>query len=470
VYNIADRASFTALDEIFLEVDSVRNSDFPLVLIGNKCDLAEQREVSEQEGKELAMRFGCPFFETSARTAINVHEAFCQLVREIRRHYQENDLNETSKKDKKQKGQRVIPPLVLPAINEAARHAVMTSDFNYTYTRHILPAYADLYITSDRVLKYQLFLYLGPVLFACPSDVMNLIRHFLLRLQYFKQQDYFSYPVHRCILFTNCAGLMDRISEKATHCYVPQACQSVVQYTINWMYNLDSVTLRHRLTTMEQQQACRHLATHLNVHHQLVSVLQPIDNVLAPALSFALLFDSAAFSDYSLTCEGGKRILLHRAILAARGGCFLRDYAANPPHRSHYDAYYAVFRYMYCDEIALETFPLELVKQAFHLFVIFNACSTELFALFQHRFMQLINYSNCVSLLLWSKAPSASYYRRAYRYISTWVGYRVAMMENLPEWQLLSANEREAVLEVRRNGTWVEAKPHEKAHENCSVS
>lgn len=55
----------------------------PMVLVGNKIDLEEQRQVSTREGVELARSFACPFFETSAKSRINVEEAFYECVREI---------------------------------------------------------------------------------------------------------------------------------------------------------------------------------------------------------------------------------------------------------------------------------------------------------------------------------------------------------------------------------------------------
>lgn len=52
--------------------------------MGNKCDLEDQREVSPEEGQELAKKFKAPFYETSAKTRVNVEAAFMQCVREIR--------------------------------------------------------------------------------------------------------------------------------------------------------------------------------------------------------------------------------------------------------------------------------------------------------------------------------------------------------------------------------------------------
>jgi GTPase SAR1 family protein len=44
------------------------------VLVGNKSDLANDREVSLQEGQHLAQQWGCAFFEASAKTRVNIDE------------------------------------------------------------------------------------------------------------------------------------------------------------------------------------------------------------------------------------------------------------------------------------------------------------------------------------------------------------------------------------------------------------
>lgn len=58
----------------------------PMVLVGNKCDLEEERMVSREQGMELSQQWGGkPFYETSARFKINVDEVFYDLVRQINR-------------------------------------------------------------------------------------------------------------------------------------------------------------------------------------------------------------------------------------------------------------------------------------------------------------------------------------------------------------------------------------------------
>jgi GTPase KRas protein len=61
------------------------DNDFALVLCGNKVDLEPERKVTAAEGTELAEKWGCPFFEASAKQRTNVEEAFFALVRAIRK-------------------------------------------------------------------------------------------------------------------------------------------------------------------------------------------------------------------------------------------------------------------------------------------------------------------------------------------------------------------------------------------------
>ncbi len=55
------------------------------VLVGNKCDLKDERQVEYTEGAELAKKWNAPFFETSAKIKLNNEACFFELVREIRK-------------------------------------------------------------------------------------------------------------------------------------------------------------------------------------------------------------------------------------------------------------------------------------------------------------------------------------------------------------------------------------------------
>mmetsp|Transcript_71003 Transcript_71003/g.112852 ORF Transcript_71003/g.112852 Transcript_71003/m.112852 type:complete len:201 (-) Transcript_71003:211-813(-) len=107
VYSITSPHTFnmigTLRDKIFRtkDVDDETQKDIPMVIAGNKCDLEYERKVSFEDGQKLAQSFGCPFFETSAKTKINNADCFYQIVRMIRLR---PDMQEKETKSEKKKG------------------------------------------------------------------------------------------------------------------------------------------------------------------------------------------------------------------------------------------------------------------------------------------------------------------------------------------------------------------------------
>eukprot|EP01095_Lingulamoeba_sp_RSL-Kostka_P001124 TRINITY_DN115_c0_g1_i6.p1 TRINITY_DN115_c0_g1~~TRINITY_DN115_c0_g1_i6.p1 ORF type:complete len:193 (+),score=87.61 TRINITY_DN115_c0_g1_i6:72-650(+) len=86
VFAINSRSSFDEITSFREQMIRIKEEDkVPMVVVGNKCDLENKRQVPTSEGQDLAKSFGCPFFETSAKARINVEEAFYDLVREIRK-------------------------------------------------------------------------------------------------------------------------------------------------------------------------------------------------------------------------------------------------------------------------------------------------------------------------------------------------------------------------------------------------
>ncbi|EGX90576.1 Ras-like protein [Cordyceps militaris CM01] len=86
VYSITSRQSFEEITTFQQQILRVKDKDyFPMVVVGNKCDLEGEREVFRHEGEALARSFNCKFIETSAKSRINVDQAFYDIVREIRR-------------------------------------------------------------------------------------------------------------------------------------------------------------------------------------------------------------------------------------------------------------------------------------------------------------------------------------------------------------------------------------------------
>jgi len=96
VYSITSRSSIEELlpmHELLVRIKEGRTANVPIILVGNKCDLEYERQVSMNEGRALARQFGCRFLETSAKERFNVDQAFYDLVREIRRHYRNQQLS-----------------------------------------------------------------------------------------------------------------------------------------------------------------------------------------------------------------------------------------------------------------------------------------------------------------------------------------------------------------------------------------
>ncbi|RNA23259.1 ras-related ralB-A-like [Brachionus plicatilis] len=105
VFSITEQESFDVLDEFREQILRVKNAeDVPLILIGNKSDLQQNRQVREDVATDKANKWLKPYIETSAKTRDNVDKAFFDLMREIRnRKLAENSKPHTKQKDKKKK-------------------------------------------------------------------------------------------------------------------------------------------------------------------------------------------------------------------------------------------------------------------------------------------------------------------------------------------------------------------------------
>lgn len=73
VYAITSKASFEKLKQVHENLlNLIGNDNVPMVLVAQKCDLKEHQEVSEEEGRQLAEAWSCPFVEASAKLNRNV--------------------------------------------------------------------------------------------------------------------------------------------------------------------------------------------------------------------------------------------------------------------------------------------------------------------------------------------------------------------------------------------------------------
>ena len=83
VYDITRPASFDNLAKWLRTILEHSNADVEKMILGNKCDMEEQRKISKERGESIASENGIPFLETSAKNNINVEEAFLQMSERI---------------------------------------------------------------------------------------------------------------------------------------------------------------------------------------------------------------------------------------------------------------------------------------------------------------------------------------------------------------------------------------------------
>jgi Ras-related protein Rap-1B len=85
VFSITSLSSLTELAELRDQIVRIKDdASVPLVIVGNKCDLEEDRAVSRARAFSVSQNWGnAPYYETSARRRANVDEAFVDLCRQI---------------------------------------------------------------------------------------------------------------------------------------------------------------------------------------------------------------------------------------------------------------------------------------------------------------------------------------------------------------------------------------------------
>lgn len=98
VYSITAQSTFNDLQDLREQILRVKDeNDVPMVLVGNKCDLEEERVVQKDHGIGLSRQFNCAFMESSAKAKINVNDIFYDLVRQVNKKSPEKKQNKKKK-------------------------------------------------------------------------------------------------------------------------------------------------------------------------------------------------------------------------------------------------------------------------------------------------------------------------------------------------------------------------------------
>ncbi|CAN1141108.1 Ras-related protein RABA5c [Linum perenne] len=98
VYDITRKTTFESVKRWLQELTLQCDTTVGKMLVGNKCDLDEIREVSKEEGKSVAEEEGMFFMETSALDSTNVEAAFEVVIREIYNNLSRKSLKSNSYK------------------------------------------------------------------------------------------------------------------------------------------------------------------------------------------------------------------------------------------------------------------------------------------------------------------------------------------------------------------------------------
>ena len=84
VFSIDNRKSFENIGKWMKQIKENAAEDVIILLVGNKCDLNENRAVSYEEAKALAESHNSFFFESSAKNNININEIFIKIATDIK--------------------------------------------------------------------------------------------------------------------------------------------------------------------------------------------------------------------------------------------------------------------------------------------------------------------------------------------------------------------------------------------------
>ena len=97
IYSVIDNNSLNNVKKWMESIKAQVPDDVAVILVGNKKDDEEMRQVTAEQGEDMAENYKLPFFECSAKTGDNLDAAFDKLVKMML------EISQTAKKGKKLK-------------------------------------------------------------------------------------------------------------------------------------------------------------------------------------------------------------------------------------------------------------------------------------------------------------------------------------------------------------------------------
>ena len=83
VYDVTNKQSFINVENWIKSAKEDMNKNIPIYLIGNKSDLEEERQISEENGRNISEQYNLKFYETSCRTGKNIEKCFQDMGNEL---------------------------------------------------------------------------------------------------------------------------------------------------------------------------------------------------------------------------------------------------------------------------------------------------------------------------------------------------------------------------------------------------
>ena len=103
IYDVTSRKTFENVRNWLTQIKEEVTDKVTIILIGNKIDNVEGRKVTTEEGQNMAKEYGLNFFETSAKSGINIDSAFNEMVKKTVEVYSKIDSQGEKLKNKKGK-------------------------------------------------------------------------------------------------------------------------------------------------------------------------------------------------------------------------------------------------------------------------------------------------------------------------------------------------------------------------------
>ncbi len=106
IYDVTARSTFESIRKWLNQIKEEASNRISIIIVANKIDCEEEREVTKDEGESLAKSSGLPFFEASAKDSINVNESFQYLIDNINETITNINLNSSKLKNKKKQNKK----------------------------------------------------------------------------------------------------------------------------------------------------------------------------------------------------------------------------------------------------------------------------------------------------------------------------------------------------------------------------